>query len=77
MDLRETITRGASAGRSEDQEQVRVSLSHEELALLLGGIEVADAAQKLVSKRALGERGGRCKTGNLMRPSAFIPVALY
>jgi len=32
--------------KSEDQEQARVSLSHEELALLLGGIEVGRTRRK-------------------------------
>jgi hypothetical protein len=46
MDLRETITKRALQLAERDQEQVRVSLSHEELALLLGGIEVGRTRRK-------------------------------
>jgi len=40
------LQKGRFSWPSEDQEQVRVSLSHEELALLLGGIEVGRTRRK-------------------------------
>jgi hypothetical protein len=43
---RNDYKKGAFSWPSEDQEQVRVSLSHEELALLLGGIEVGRTRRK-------------------------------
>ena len=42
----QTITKRALQLAGEDEEQVRVSLSHEELALLLGGIEVGRTRRK-------------------------------
>jgi len=40
------LQKGRFSWPSEDQEQVRVILSHEELALLLGGIEVGRTRRK-------------------------------
>lgn len=40
------LQKGRFSWPSEDQEQVRVSLSHEELVLLLGGIEVGRTRRK-------------------------------
>src|SRR5580700_2395008 len=40
------LQKGRFSWPSEDEEQVRVSLSHEELALLLGGIEVGRTRRK-------------------------------
>jgi transposase len=40
------LQKGRFSWPSEDQEQVRVSPSHEELALLLGGIEVGRTRRK-------------------------------
>ena len=40
------LQKGRFSWPSEDQEQVRVRLSHEELALLLGGIEVGRTRRK-------------------------------
>ena len=40
------LQKGRFSWPSKDQEQVRVSLSHEELALLLGGIEVGRTRRK-------------------------------
>jgi len=40
------LQKGRFSWPCEDQEQVRVSLSHEELALLLGGIEVGRTRRK-------------------------------